>query len=59
LDLFENIDELDELKPAAKKSISNFSEIINILIKKSEKIEVSELIKEIINLTKYVDYITD
>jgi len=59
LDLFENIDEVEELKPAAKKSILNFSEIINILIKKSENIEVAELIKEIIHLTKYVDYITD
>ncbi len=59
LDLFENISELEELKPAAKKSIINFSEIINNLIKKSENIEVAELIKEIIHLTKYIDYITD
>lgn len=59
LDLFENIDEVEELKPAAKKSIVSFWEMFNTLKNKSDNIEVADLIKEIIEVTKYVDYITD
>jgi DNA helicase-2/ATP-dependent DNA helicase PcrA len=59
LDLFENIDEVEELKPMAKNAIKNFSEIMKNLIDKSEKVEVAELIKEIIAKTNYEEYITD
>ena len=58
LDLFENIDEIEELKPAAKKAITSFGEIFNLLKQKSNNIEVAYLIKEIIDTTEYIDYIT-
>lgn len=59
LDLFENIDDIEELKPAAKKSIILFAEMFNNLKQKSNNIEVADLIKEIIDSTEYIDYITD
>jgi DNA helicase-2/ATP-dependent DNA helicase PcrA len=59
LELFENIDEVEELKPAAKKAIIAFSEMFNYLKKKSKEIEVSDLIKEVVDTIKYIDYITE
>ena len=59
LDLFENIDEVEELKPAAKKAIMAFGEMFNTLKNKSNDLEVWDLIKEVIQATKYVDYITE
>jgi len=57
--IIENIDEVEEIKPAAKKAIAAFNEIFVELVKNSEKMIVSELIREIIKLTKYEEYITD
>lgn len=57
LQIIENIDEVDELKPAAKKSLKFFLDIHNTLTTKSSNIVVAELIKEIINLVKYEEYI--
>jgi len=59
LDLFENIEEIEELKPLAKKSIMAFWYMFNELKSKSNNIEVEDLIKEIVDITKYIDYITD
>jgi len=57
--IIENIEEIDEIKPATKKAIKIFNEIFQSLVKKSEEIVVSELIREIIKETKYEEYITD
>ncbi|MFC1798012.1 hypothetical protein ACFLY2_02520 [Patescibacteria group bacterium] len=47
------------MKPAAKKSIEAFNLIFQELVKSSEKIVVSELIREIIKAVKYEEYITE
>jgi DNA helicase-2/ATP-dependent DNA helicase PcrA len=57
--IIENIEEVEEIKPAAKKAILAFNEIFTKLVQSSEKIVVSELIREIIKATKYEEYITD
>ncbi len=57
--IIENIDEVEEIKPAAKKAIALFNEIFTELVKNSEKLVVSELIREIIKAIKYEEYITD
>lgn len=57
--IIENIDEVDEIKPAAKKAIQMFNEIFVKLVKQSEEIVVSELIREIIKAVKYQEYITE
>ena len=49
-EIISNSDEIAELKPQAKSSIKNFHQIIEMLYKYSNEIEVSEL-------TKYEDYI--
>ncbi len=59
LEVMQNILEIEELKPAAKKAISDFNTIIEQLIIKSQKVEVIDLIKEILKLTNYENYITD
>jgi superfamily I DNA/RNA helicase len=55
----ENIEEVEELKPAARKSIQAFNEIFENLVKSSNKLVVSELIREIIKSVKYEEYITE
>ncbi len=57
--IIENIDEVVEIKPAAKKSIKEFNEIFEDLVKYSEKENVSKLIREIIKKTWYETYITE
>ena len=57
--IIENIDEVVEIKPAAKKSIKKFNEIFEDLVKYSEKENVSKLIREIIKKTWYETYITE
>ena len=57
--IIENIDEVEELKPAARKALVWFLDIYNKLKAKSHEIVVSDLIKEIINITRYEEYITD
>ncbi len=57
--IIENIDEVEEIKPAAKKAIKIFNEIFEDLVKYSEKEVVSKLIREIIKRTWYEEYITE
>jgi len=57
--IIENIDEIEELNNWAKNAIRNFNIIFEDLVKCSHKKVVAELIKEIIKLTKYEDYIWD
>jgi len=56
-DIISNIDEVVELKPMAKNSLKNFYNIVETLVKYSNEIEVAELIKKIISLVKYEEYI--
>ncbi len=55
--IFENIEEVEELKPLAKKWITNFFDIYKILVKNSFTKIVSELIEDIIKLVWYKDYL--
>jgi hypothetical protein len=48
LQIFENIDEVDELNAGAKRAITNFYEIFLDLIEASKKKEVSELLDYIV-----------
>ena len=57
--IISNVDEVEELKPAARLSIKNFNQIINNLIKYSKELQVSELIKKIITEIKYEEYISE
>lgn len=57
--ILENIEEIDEIKPAAKKAIMTFNETFQSLVKLSEEKVVSELIREIIKKTWYEEYITE
>jgi len=56
--IIENIDEVEELKPWAKKAINIFNDIFKNLTEKSNNIVVSELIREIIKQIWYEEYIT-
>jgi len=57
--IIENIDEVEELNNWAKSAIKAFNIIFEDLVKRSHQILVSELIREIVKLTKYDDYITE
>ena len=57
--LIENIDEIEELKPAARKSIIEFGNIYNGLVHASSQLVVSELILKIREVVQYDDYICD
>ena len=57
--LIENIDEIEELKPAARKSIIEFWDIYTGLVHASTQLVVSELISKIREVVKYDDYICD
>ena len=57
--LIENIDEIEELKPAARKSIIEFGNIYTGLVHASTQLVVSELILKIREVIKYDDYICD
>ena len=57
LQIIENIDEVEWLRPAAKIALSNFWEIYKNLQKKSSEIEVSKLISEIVKQVGYKEYL--
>jgi DNA helicase-2/ATP-dependent DNA helicase PcrA len=57
--LIENIDEIEELKPAARKSIIEFANIYTGLVHASTQLVVSELILKIREVIHYDDYICD
>jgi len=52
-----NIDEVEELKPAARASLINFGEIFNNLCNASKELIVWDLIAKIIKETSYEDYL--
>jgi len=55
----ENAEEIEELKPAAKKAIIAFYEIYKNLIEKSNDLVVADLIKFILKKTNYFEYLTE
>ena len=57
--LIENIDEVEELKPAARKAVTEFGKMYEILVQYSSQMVVSELISKVRELIKYDEYITD
>lgn len=57
--LIENIDEIEELKPAARKAVVEFWDIYTWLKHASTQIVVSELIQKIRDVVKYDDYICE
>lgn len=59
LQIFENIDEVDELNSWAKKAVFAFYEILLSLMDASKKMEVSSLIDFIIEKIWYEEYLRD
>lgn len=59
LSILENIDEVEELKAWAKKSLFDFFTIYNALSLLSHKISVSKLIESIIEKTWYENYLRE
>lgn len=59
LQIFENIDEVDELNSGAKRAVANFYQIFLDLIETSKKKEVSELLDYIIEKIGYEEYLKD
>jgi DNA helicase-2/ATP-dependent DNA helicase PcrA len=57
--IIENAQEIEELKPAAKKAILAFWEIYKKLISASKTLVVSDLIKLILKETAYFEYLTE
>ena len=57
--IIENSEEIDDLKPAAKRAIWGFYKIFRNLAELSNTIEVSKLIREIIKSINYEEYICD
>lgn len=58
-EIIENIWEVEELRAGAKESLKIFLEIYKNLHKKSGEIEVSSLIKEIVQIINYKEYICE
>ncbi len=58
-DIIENIDEVEELRPAAKTALKWFLEIYKDLVEKSNNLSVWELIEYIVNKIKYKEYIKE
>lgn len=59
LQIFENIDEVDELNSGAKKAVYAFYQIFIELMDASKKLEVSDLIDFIIEKIWYENYLKD
>jgi len=57
--IMENAEEIEELKPAAKKAIIAFYEIYKDLINASNNLVVTDLIKLILQKTGYFEYLTE
>jgi len=57
--IIENIDEVEELNNWAKSAIKGFNIIFEDLVLLSHKKVVSELLRDIVRLTKYDEYITE
>lgn len=59
IQIFENIDEVEELWPWAKKAIAEFYRLYEQLLYKSSQLVVADLLQEIIKTTWYIEYLTD
>lgn len=59
LQIFENIEEVDDLNSWAKRAVYSFYEILLSLMESSKKLEVSELIDEIIEKIWYKEYLRE
>lgn len=57
LQVIDNIEEVEELRNAAKLALAHFSDTYKELIKKSHEVEVSALISEIISQIGYREYL--
>ena len=53
IEVIENIDEVEEIKPAAKASLKRFYEIYSYLLKVSKELTVWDLISEIVDKVDY------
>lgn len=59
IQIIANIEEVDELNNWAKNAITNFYNLYQVLKEKSQKLDVSNLIKEIIKDINYIEFLTD
>lgn len=59
LQIFENIEEVDDLNAWAKRAVYSFYEILLSLMESSKKLEVSDLIDEIIEKIWYKEYLRE
>lgn len=59
LQIFENIEEVDDLNSWAKRAVYSFYEILLSLMESSKKLEVSDLIDEIVEKISYKEYLKD
>ena len=59
ISIMENAEEIEELKPAAKKAIITFYEIYKELINASNNMVVTDLIALILKKTAYFEYLTE
>ncbi|MDQ7010014.1 MAG: 3'-5' exonuclease [Candidatus Gracilibacteria bacterium] len=57
--IIENAEEIEELKPAAKKAILAFWQIYKKLVESSNKLVVTDLIKLILKEINYFEYLTE
>lgn len=55
--ILENIDEVEDMRPAAKLALQEFSIMFQQFFKMSERISVSELIWEIVRMTGYEEFL--
>ena len=57
--IIENIDEVEELNNWAKSAVKNFSNIYKYLFNKSIELTLPELLREIIKIVDYENYLTE
>ncbi len=57
LQVIDNIEEVEELRSAAKVALGGFAQIYKNLIQKSHELGVSDLIKEIVSQIRYREYL--
>ncbi len=55
--VLENIDEIDELRPAAKSSLQEFYAVLQMLIHESKSLKLSALVWELIARINYKEYL--
>lgn len=58
-EIIENAEEIEDLKPAAKKAIAAFSVLYQKFVEESKHLVVTDLIRLIVKDTQYFEYITE